>query len=176
MRALGIDPGSRVTGFGVVEQRGYDLVYIGSGRLAPGDALPFPARLNVIYQGLMEAMNQYRPTEAAVEDLFFAKNAKSALILGHARGVCLLAAENSGLPIFEYSPRQIKQSVVGYGAAAKEQVQEMVRLLLGLPERLPKDTSDALATAICHLHSRSSAASLNGRVMDRASPNKDLEL
>ncbi len=151
MRILGIDPGLATVGFGVVEQR--------QGRLRPvqyGTILTSPdqttgGRLERIYLGLKELLAQYHPDCLAVEKLFFNRNVTTALTVGQARGVMLLAAEQGRLPVYEYTPLQVKQSTVGYGQADKRQVQEMVRRLLGLSE-LPKpdDAADALAVALCH--------------------------
>jgi len=153
MRVLGIDPGSEVTGWGVVEgtPRRYRMVNYGVVKANARER--FPARLLKIHAGVEAAIEKYRPDVCAVEESFFAVNPKTALKLGHVRGVVLLAAERAGVEIAEYAPRLIKQTVVGYGAAEKHQVQAMVRVLLSLKE-LPKpfDAADALAAAICHMH------------------------
>ena len=153
MRVLGVDPGSQTTGWGVVEGDGrrYSLVAFGSVR-APA-SMKFSARLLRISNGLDEVIAQYRPDACALEDAFLATNVKVSMKLGQVRGVVLLGAERSGLEISEYSPRLIKQTVVGYGNAEKHQVQEMVRLLLALKSvPSPHDAADALAVAICHFH------------------------
>ena len=153
MRVLGIDPGSQTTGWGVVEGDGrrYKLVDFGSIR---GPAtLSFPARLLRMCKGLEEVVERYSPDACALEDSFLATNVKASMKLGQVRGVALLVAERAALDIHEYSPRSIKQTVVGYGNAEKHQVQEMVRLLLSLKRiPAPHDAADALAVAICHFH------------------------
>jgi crossover junction endodeoxyribonuclease RuvC len=153
MRVLGIDPGSETTGWGVVEgdARRYRLVEFGTIRASA--RLRFAARLLKVSNGVEELLERFRPDVCAVEEAFFAANAQTALKLGHVRGVVLLAAERAGVEIAEYAPRLIKQSVVGYGAAEKHQVKEMVRVLLRLKEApTPFDASDALAVALCHFH------------------------
>lgn len=157
IRVLGIDPGSRVTGFGVVEARGNRLVHVAHGRIAAPVHGSFAARLAAIYRGLTAVLAEHCPAEVGIESIFSARNAQSALKLGHARGVALLAAELGGLPVVEYAPMQVKAAVVGYGKAEKQQVQEMVRMLLGLVETPGPDAADALAVAICHAQSRSTA-------------------
>ena len=150
---MGIDPGSNCTGFGIVEEIKGNLnaVHWSSVRSTTKDT--FPKRLKRIYNELIIAMEKFSPDIVAVEDLFYATNVKTVIKLGQTRGVALLAAVNSGLQVAEYSPLQIKQSVVGYGRADKNQVQDMVTMLLRLKEKPdPFDASDALATAICHIH------------------------
>jgi len=153
MRVLGIDPGSETTGWGVVEGNGrhYRAVEYGALRSTPGQK--FPTRLLHISNGIEEIIARHQPQACALEDGFLATNVKVTLKLGQVRGVAMLAAERAALEIHEYSPRRVKQTVVGYGNAEKRQVQEMVRLLLSLecvPE--PHDAADALAVAICHFH------------------------
>jgi crossover junction endodeoxyribonuclease RuvC len=153
MRVLGIDPGSQTTGWGVVEGDGrrYKLIEFGSIR-APA-TLAFPARLLRMCTGLEEVVERHCPDACALEDAFLATNVKVSMKLGQVRGVALLVAERAALEIHEYSPRSIKQTVVGYGNAEKHQVQEMVRLLLALKSiPTPHDAADALAVAICHFH------------------------
>lgn len=160
-RVLGVDPGTSVTGYGVVERKGGGLISVGYGIIASPPRRGMAARLETIYRALGEIIGQYRPDCLSVEGLFFAKNVQSALKLGQARGVALLAAAQAGLPLFEYSPAEIKGAVTGYGAADKGQVQRMVASLLGLDSiPTPPDAADALAVAICHL----SAAALKGRI------------
>ena len=159
MRVLGIDPGSETTGWGVIEgeARRYRLVEYGTIKAPPKER--FSARLLKISDGLEALIAQHRPDVCSVEEAFYATNVKVALKLGQVRGVILLGAERAGLEIHEYSPRLIKQTVVGYGNAEKHQVQEMVRVLLALkavPE--PHDAADALAIAICHFHHAGSSA------------------
>ncbi|VAY02274.1 Crossover junction endodeoxyribonuclease RuvC [Arsenophonus endosymbiont of Aleurodicus dispersus] len=148
---LGIDPSSRITGYGVIRQQGQQLIYLGSGCIRT-QANDMPTRLQRIYAGIIEIITQYRPDSFAVEQVFMAKNADSALKLGQARGVAILAAVNNQLPVFEYAARQVKQSVVGTGAAEKEQVQHMVCSVLKLLSHLQADAADALAIAITHFH------------------------
>lgn len=153
MRVLGIDPGSETLGWGVVDGSGlkYALVDFGTVKSSPKEA--FSKRLLKIYEGVEAVIAKFQPDVVSIEEAFYAKNVKVALKLGQVRGVVLLTGEKSGLEIAEYSPRLIKQTVVGYGNAEKHQVQEMVRLLLKLksiPE--PHDAADALAIAICHFH------------------------
>ena len=153
MRVLGIDPGSETTGWGVVEgdARRYRLVDFGTVKANPRER--FAARLLKISTGVEALVERFRPDVCAVEEAFFAVNPKTALQLGHVRGVILLAAERAGVEIAEYAPRLIKLTVVGYGAAEKQQVQEMVRVLLKLREApTPFDASDALGVAITHMH------------------------
>lgn len=151
MRVLGIDPGSRVTGFGVVSWEGDQAYYIASGcvRVPPGS---LSERLKVIYDGVLEIIHTYRPTALSIEKVFFARNADSALKLGQARGAALCAALNETLSVNEYSALQIKQAIVGLGHARKEQVQHMVQVLLKLSGAPQADAADALACALCHLH------------------------
>jgi crossover junction endodeoxyribonuclease RuvC len=154
VRIVGIDPGSERTGYGCVESDGrrHRLVTCGAITAAAGDA--FPARLARIHRELVALFAKTRPDCVAVESVFHAVNARSALKLGHARGVALLAAVEAGCTIVEYTPAEVKRAVVGYGRAEKRQVQQMIKLLLGLAQPpTPYDASDALAVAICHLHS-----------------------
>ena len=154
MRALGIDCGGEYTGFGVVEQDDHgDLRPIAFGAVRLDTRRPLPERLSQIFHELRHVIEQHQPEVAAIEDVFYAANAKSALKLGQVRGVALLVAAECGLPVAEYAPLAIKSAVVGYGKADKLQVQHMVTRLLKLPELpQPQDASDALAIAICHLH------------------------
>lgn len=153
MRIIGIDPGSVITGYGIVEPIDGRPCHVASGRVIVPAGIPFNGRLKTIYSHLAEVIAHHRPQAMAVEDLFFARNVKSALKLGHVRGVAMLAGLNAGLSIAEYSPLVVKQALVGYGRAQKEQVQQMVRLLLCLETVPESDAADALAVAICHLHS-----------------------
>jgi crossover junction endodeoxyribonuclease RuvC len=153
LRIIGIDPGSRVTGYGVVERRGSSFVHVDNGCLVLRPADPIPYRLERIHAGLLDMLTRYKPDAAAVEEVFFAKNALSSIKLGEARGVALLAAVHARIPVFEYATREVKQAVTGFGQATKEQVQKMVKNVLALPEIAQEDASDALAVAICHLQS-----------------------
>jgi crossover junction endodeoxyribonuclease RuvC len=147
---IGIDPGSRFTGYGIIQWQGNQSRYIDSGCL---EVIKYTAneRLQKIFAGLQLVVNQYQPHEAAIEQIFMHQNPNSALKLGQARGVAIVAV---GLPMAEYSARQVKQSVVGYGAAAKTQVQHMVQRLLNITQPLQADAADALAVALCHAHTR----------------------
>ncbi|MEA3409138.1 MAG: crossover junction endodeoxyribonuclease RuvC [Candidatus Eisenbacteria bacterium] len=152
---LGIDPGSIVTGFGLVEQDDGGMRLVAWGSVRTSSKAPLPERLSRIYAETVRMIDAHRPDEIAVENVFQAKNVRSALKLGHARGVTLLAAAQAALPIFEYAPREVKQSVVGTGSATKLQVASMVDRLLGLSgQKLLEDESDAVAVAICHFHKR----------------------
>lgn len=152
MLVLGIDPGSRVTGFGLVERQGTGLCCIHTGVVSISAQIPFYERIHRIYHSMVELMSRHRPEELAIEDVFFAKNVKSTLKIGHARGAVLIAAVECGLRIFEYTPLEIKKAVAGYGSASKDQVRSMIRCMLKLQTDPPLDASDALATAICHLN------------------------
>lgn len=157
IRILGIDPGLRLTGFGVIEKIGEKLSYIASGTIKTttgrGDELEdLPSRLKTILDGLFEVIQTYGPQQVAVEKVFVNVNPQSTLLLGQARGAAISAAVMRDLPVAEYTALQVKQSVVGNGHAAKEQVQEMVKRLLNLPAVPKPDSADALACAICHAH------------------------
>ena len=153
MRVFGIDPGSTRTGYGCVQSDGTRHSLIVCGAIAIPGRHPFPRKLQIIHAELASLISRHRPDCVAIESLFHAINALSALKLGHARGVAMLAAVEAGVPIVEYTPAEVKQSVVGYGRAEKRQVQSMIQLLLGLTAPpSPHDASDALAIAICHLH------------------------
>ncbi len=152
MLVLGVDPGSRATGYGLVEKSGRRMSCIDAGVIEASGKTPFPHRIHGIFNSLVEIMSRHHPREMAIEDIFFARNAKSALKMGHARGAVLVAAVHCGVPVHEYSPAEIKQAVVGYGRANKEQVRAMVRVILELDFQPGLDTSDALATAICHMN------------------------
>ncbi len=154
MRVLGIDPGTITSGYGIVAEEDHKLFHVASGGISPSAKHPFPMRLKKIYEELEKIIDRYKPHIVVVEDLFVSKNIKSALKLGHSRGVAILAAINAGLPVFEYAPLEVKQAVVGNGKAEKKQVQMMVKALLDLPKAPhPADAADALAAAICHIHS-----------------------
>src|SRR5256885_9324871 len=159
--ALGIDPGTAIVGYAVVAARGDELNMIACDVITTHARMPLAERLQHIYQRLVEIIGIYHPQEGAMEELFFAKNARTAMTVGQARGVAMLALANGGLPISEYTPKQVKQAVTGYGGAAKDQVGEMVRILLKLSAiPRPDDAADAAAVAICHLHTASYASSL----------------
>ena len=153
MRIFGIDPGSERTGYGCIERSGSRHHLVICGVLAAPASATFPERLHFIHSGLTKLLAHHRPECVAVETIFHARNVRSALKLGHARGVALLAASEAGLAVAEYAPAEIKRAVVGYGRAEKPQIQQMVKLLLGLEVTpSPHDVADALAVAICHLH------------------------
>lgn len=162
MRILGIDPGSRITGFGLVERLDNRTVYVESGCIRAGDG-DFPARLKTIYDGLREIVRTYAPTEVSIERVFMHKNPDSALKLGQARGAALCAVMSDKLPVHEYTPTEIKQAIVGKGNASKVQVQHMVQALLKLPRAPQADAADALAIALCHLHTHSTQTYLSGQ-------------
>ena len=153
MLVLGIEPGVSVTGYGIIEELGGRLLHVYNGGISSSLNNPFPHCLKEIYADLEKIISDYSPNVMAIENLFFHKNVKTALKLGHTRGVAILTALNAGLDVYEYSPMEIKQAVVGYGRATKDQIQIMVKELLNLPEIVPFDPSDALAVAICHIHS-----------------------
>ena len=158
MRIFGIDPGSQRTGYGCVERIGSRQALIVCGSLSGPPRATFPDKLNAIHDGLTMLLTRHRPDCVAIEDIFHARNVRSALKLGEARGVALLAASEAGVPVVSYAPAAIKRAVVGYGRAEKHQVQHMVKLLLGLDQPpTPHDVADALAVALCHLQSSTGA-------------------
>lgn len=163
IRILGIDPGSRITGFGVLDFSGSEAAYVISGTVRCADGA-FPDRLATIFDSVQSIVAEYRPDVVAIESVFVHRNAGSALKLGHARSAAICATFGAGIPVFEYSPREIKQAIVGTGAGTKEQIQHMVTSLLGLQGDLSADAADALATALCHGHQRR----LNDRLADTA--------
>ena len=152
LRIVGIDPGLRVTGFGVIERHGSELIYVASGCIKSNDKQSLPERIRTLFAGLSEVITTYEPDQAAVEKVFVNVNPQSTLLLGQARGAALSALVHAGLPVAEYTALQVKQAVVGQGKAAKEQVQHMVIRLLELPGAPTADAADALACAICHAH------------------------
>src|SRR5438874_11679839 len=153
---IGGKPGTAIVGYAVVSARGDDLSMIACDVITTPARMPLAERFQQIYQGLVEIIGMYTPQEAAIEELFFAKNTRTAMTVGQARGVAMLALANGGLPISEYTPKQVKQAVTGYGDARKEQVGEMVRILLKLSSiPRPDDAADAAAVAICHLNTAS---------------------
>lgn len=162
MRILGIDPGLRVTGFGIIESEGSKLHYIASGTIKT-DAVAIgelPARLKIIFEGVREVMTRYQPNCAAVEIVFVNVNPQSTLLLGQARGAAITGLVTGGLDVSEYTALQMKKAIVGHGHARKEQVQEMVMRLLQLPGLPSKDAADALGLAICHAHAGASFAAM----------------
>jgi len=151
-RILGIDPGSLVTGWGIVESVGNSLSHVACGTIATVGAQAQGARLSRIYRGIQQIIVRYHPDGVSLEKVFFARNPQSALKLGQARGVALLAAAENQLDVYEYSSNEIKSAVVGYGHATKDQVQKMVASLLHVSEKMAADAADALAAAVCHVH------------------------
>lgn len=162
MLILGIDPGTATTGYGIVELKGNKYTSVAFGVIKTSPDLPLENRLFLIHSETERLIKTYRPSEVAIEELFFNKNVRTALAVGHARGVILLAASQQATPVFEYTPLQVKQGVVGYGRAEKKQVQFMVKTILGL-DKMPKpdDAADALAIAICHGNCASSPLARN---------------
>lgn len=153
MVILGVDPGSWRAGYGLIRAEGLRLYHVAHGVIRGGaTGLPLPQRLARLYRGFLDLMEEYSPEAMAVEALFHSRNARSSLVLGHARGVILLAGVHAGLDVQEYSPLTVKQALTGCGAADKEQVRYMVRAILGLPQPPPMDASDALAAAVCYAH------------------------
>ena len=157
---LGIDPGSRKTGFGIIRIDRKQPVYVSSGTIRLPVKEPLSVRLRVLFESLSEIIDTHRPTVAAIESVFMAKSADSALKLGHARGAAMVACVINELAVFEYAARQIKQSVVGTGAASKQQVQHMVTVLLGLSAAPAVDAADGLAAALCHCHAEELSGAL----------------
>ena len=154
MRVLGVDPGTATTGYGVVEETAEGLRALAYGVITTPAGKPLPQRLRTIHRELSRLAHTWQPDAAAVEELYFSVNVRTAMSVGQARGVVLLALAEAGIPVVEYSPLAVKQALTGYGRADKRQMQEMVRMLLGLPEiPRPDDAADALAVAVCHLHS-----------------------
>jgi crossover junction endodeoxyribonuclease RuvC len=154
MIIFGIDPGLAISGYGVLNYIGNKFEVLDYGAVITDSCEEFPKRLKIIYDSYIELFKMYKPEAVAIEELFYNKNVKTAIAIAEARGVHLLAAENSGIPLYEYTPLQIKQGIVGYGRAEKRQIQEMVKVILHL-ECIPKpdDVADGLAAAICHAHS-----------------------
>lgn len=165
MIILGIDPGYAIVGYGVIEYKNNHFSVIDYGAILTDAGTPFNIRLEKIYDGLCSIIERHRPEAMAIEKLFYNNNAKTVIDVSQARGVIMLAAQKNGVPAFEYTPLQVKQSVVGYGRAEKKQVQEMTRRILAL-EKVPKpdDTADALAMAICHAHASVSLMTNNLRI------------
>lgn len=154
MIIMGIDPGFAITGYGIVKYEGNKFTPVDYGAITTESSMELPKRLLILYNGLKKIIETYRPEAISIEELFFNKNIKTALAVGHGRGVAVLAAAQSGIDVFEYTPLQVKQSIVGYGRADKAQVQHMIKAILNL-SAIPKpdDVADALAVAVCHAHS-----------------------
>lgn len=153
MIILGIDPGSHITGFGLVEERGGNLSHIENGLIQLPASRASPEKLALLFRDIQKLIERYQPTVVSVENVFYSKNIKSTLKLGEARGMALLAASLKEIPVVEYAARAVKQAIAGYGAATKEQIQRTVRTLLRLPDIPEENAADALALAICHAHS-----------------------
>jgi len=162
-RILGIDPGSRITGYAVIDSDGNKSIHVTHGciKIKSDD---FPSRLGEIFQGISQIIKEFSPDEVAIEDVFISKNAASALKLGQARGAAICAAVQANCPVAEYTPRSVKQAIVGRGSAEKEQVQHMVKMILNLTGKIPLDASDALGIAITHAHTQQTKKTLNSGV------------
>ncbi|WP_076536394.1 crossover junction endodeoxyribonuclease RuvC [Shewanella sp. UCD-KL21] len=163
---LGIDPGSRITGYGIIKCQGRQQLYLGSGCIRTS-ADDLPTRLKQVFDGITEIIKQYQPDQFAIERVFMAKNADSALKLGQARGAAIVAAMNANLPVAEYSATQIKSAVVGTGRAQKAQVQHMIQQIFKLPAAPQADAADALGVAICHYHTYQSLIAMGGKAQSR---------
>jgi crossover junction endodeoxyribonuclease RuvC len=166
IRTIGVDPGSRYTGYGIVDGDGFRLKYIHHGTVKLPAARPLCERLKIIFEEINASIREYSPEFMAVEEVFFAKNVKSALSLGQARGAVILAGASAGLSIHEYSALRIKQSVAGYGRAAKDQVAAMIQRLLRIDSSIEPNAADALAVAVCHISTHSS--NLRWKIPDRS--------
>ncbi|SKA80985.1 Holliday junction endonuclease RuvC [Caloramator quimbayensis] len=154
MRIIGIDPGIAIMGYGILDYAYNRFSVVNYGAIITTNKESMPKRLEILYNSLWDILNEYKPDAVAFEELFFNQNAKTAIIVGQARGAAVLCAQKSGIDIYEYTPLQVKQAVVGYGRAEKKQIQQMVKMILNLKEiPKPDDTADALAIAICHGHS-----------------------
>ena len=154
MIILGIDPGSRITGFGLVSKQGSKITHVDNGIIDVSKNVSFEKKLLKIFEGINNIISTFKPSEVAIENIFYAKNVQSALKLGHARGAAMVAFAMNELPVFEYTPLQVKQAVTGFGAASKDQVQKMTKTLLSLPQVAEENAADALAISLCHAQSR----------------------
>ncbi|MFQ6372376.1 crossover junction endodeoxyribonuclease RuvC [Shewanella sp. YIC-542] len=163
---LGVDPGSRITGYGVIQCQGRHQLYLGSGCIRTSSE-DLPSRLKQIFDGISEIIRQYQPEQLAIERVFMAKNADSALKLGQARGAAIVAATVAGLPVSEYTATQIKSAIVGNGRAQKAQMQHMIQHLLKLSAKPQADAADALSVALCHYHTCQSLVALGGKASSR---------
>ena len=152
MRVIGVDPGSRACGYGIVENKNGCLNYITSGTIVLKPSLTLPERLQIIYSNLTETISEFAPDYMSIEEMFFAKNAKSAIKLGQARGVALLAAANKGIEVHEYAPTKVKLAITGSGRAKKFELQKMISYILGIDDIQQTDASDAIAIALCHIN------------------------
>ncbi len=177
MKVLGIDPGSIATGYGVVEKKGSGpLTCVSAGVISAGVKTEFSKRLLKIHEGISAVIEEFAPDCVSIESLFFYKNARSAALLGHARGVALLCAAHEGLPIYEYAPRYIKLAVTGLGGAEKGQVRAMVRAILKTKDTWPLDATDALAAAICHIHRHGKGLELVRKPSNKPRSWRDMKL
>ena len=158
---IGVDPGSRITGYGIINATGNRLEYVSCGCIRL-PAVPHPERLKLIFDNLCRVIEEFCPQESAIEEVFLGKSVSSALKLGQARGAAMLACLHNDLPVAEYSPRKVKQAVVGNGSAGKEQVQHMIKVLLGVSGTVQADAADALAIAICHANTKSHMVKIAG--------------
>ncbi len=161
MVILGIDPGARATGYGFLTGTGAAVSYLEAGVIRPPAKMPLAERLLVLDRALRDLVSRHKPAEAAVESLFHAQSPRTAIVLGHARGIALLAAASCGARVVEYAPLEVKMAVTGTGGASKQQVRAMVRRLITVPPRLALDAADALAVALCHVYRRQSRAVLS---------------
>ena len=150
MIILGVDPGTYFTGYGLIEKNKSGLRHVDNGLIAPPKISELPCKLKTIFDEINRLLGEFSPEEVALEDVFVAKNARSSLKLGHARGIVMLAAALRNIPVFEYSPATVKQAITGFGRATKEQMQKMVKLYLKLNEEAEENANDALAVALCH--------------------------
>lgn len=165
MIILGLDPGTATTGYGLIQKVGRHIQCLAYGTINTTPDTPMPRRLEIIYDDLGQILQRYRPDAAAIEQLFFGRNTTTAITVGQSRGILLLRLQQEGIPIGEYTPMQVKNSLVGYGLAEKKQVQYMVQNYLGLPEiPRPDDAADALAIAICHAHSMGGRVNSGGQL------------
>jgi crossover junction endodeoxyribonuclease RuvC len=176
LRVLGLDPGTRHFGWGLAERVGVRLRHVAHGVISPGEALPLGERLVRIEEGLIEVLSAHAPNECAIESLFFARDPSAAAKLGHARGVALLVCARAGLPTGEYPPARVKSTVAGGGRAEKDQVAQMVRLILSLPALPPADAADALAVALTHLQRAPLAARLGPPARPAPRPRRQASL
>lgn len=160
MKVFGIDPGSTVTGYGIVEIEGSTARHLDNGGIHLPTSKPLSQRLAIIYKEITALIQRFAPDAFAIENVFVAKNVSSTLKLGHARGAAIVAAVNAGIPVAEYTPSQVKKALTGYGSASKDQMQRMVKAVLNLPELAFEDASDALAVALCHAQSHAFSLAL----------------
>jgi crossover junction endodeoxyribonuclease RuvC len=168
MRVIGVDPGSRICGYGVLESLNGELIHVESGGIIPPPIFSLPQKLKTIYEGLLEVMKRCSPETMSIENVFFAKDARSAIKLGEARGVALLAAAAHGVPVYEYAPTEIKLALTGQGRANKLEVQRIVSLVLGISKWEKVDVSDAVAIALCHINISETRERFGGEIVKPA--------